>query len=353
MDFENLIRNWDGETVVTHYDRPTGAWIFIAIHSTRNGPACGGTRMKSYPSIESALQDVLKLAAGMTLKFAAADFEFGGGKAVIALPPKFDSSARPGLLRRYGALVKQLGGLYYTGPDVGTNSADMDVISETGTPYVFARTPQAGGAGDSGPITALGVFHAIKTTCDALDDNASVAGRKILVQGVGSVGKPLMGYLLDEGAQVLFNDVDPSAIAYCRTNLGLQFVPSDQVYSTACDIFAPCALGGILNDQNIPLLRCRAIAGAANNQLASPDDAERLRGRNILYAPDFVINLGGAIGITGIEALHWTQKKAERRVIDAVTRTLREVFELANNANISTDTAARQIVQARLDRHLK
>ena len=153
MNLESMVRDWDGETIVTRYDRPTGAWIFIGIHSTQRGPACGGTRMKSYPDVESALQDALKLASGMTYKFAAADFEMGGGKAVIALPADFKQRERPDLLRRYGALIHQLGGLYYTGPDVGASSADMDVIAETGAPYVFARTPQAGGSGDSGPST--------------------------------------------------------------------------------------------------------------------------------------------------------------------------------------------------------
>lgn len=348
MDVETLLRDWDGETVVTHYDKPTGAWIFIAIHSTRRGPACGGTRMKAYADFHSALQDALKLSAGMTFKFAAADFEFGGGKAVIALPSNFDVTARADLLRRYGALVRQLHGLYYTGPDVGTTSADMDIIAETGAPYVFARTPQAGGAGDSGPITALGVFHAIKTTCQILDGTDSLVGRQVLVQGTGSVGKTLIRHLLNEGAAVSFNEVDPVAIDYCRTQLGLVFVPADQVYATPCDIFSPCALGGILNEKTIPMLRCRAVVGAANNQLANLDDAERLRARNILYAPDFINNLGGAMGITGIEALHWSQAQAEQRVIDAITRTLREVFELAQQENISTDAAARRIVQARM-----
>ena len=348
MNVESLIRDWDGETVITRYDKPTGAWMFIAIHSTRRGPACGGTRMKAYPDFASALQDALKLSAGMTFKFAAADFEFGGGKAVIALASNFDVSLRADLLRRYGALVRQLDGLYYTGPDVGTCSADMDIIAETGSPYVFARTPQAGGAGDSGPITGLGVFHAIKTTCEFLDGSDSLVGRKVLVQGAGSVGKTLIRHLLSAGADVSFNDVEPAAIDYCRQELNLPFVPSDQIFSTPCDIFSPCALGGILNEKTIPQLQCRAVVGAANNQLATLADADSLRERNILYAPDFINNLGGAMGITGIEALHWSERQAEQRVIDAITRTLREVFELAKKENISTDAAARRIVQARM-----
>ncbi len=164
----SLLEQWDGESIVLHLDRPTGAWIIIAIHSTRLGPASGGTRMKPYASLEDAVQDALNLGAGMSYKFASIGFPCGGGKAVIALPANFDAQARPALLRRYGALVKQLGGLFQTGPDVGTTSEDMDIISETGAPHVFARTPKAGGAGDSGAPTAVGVFQAIKTVCAQL-----------------------------------------------------------------------------------------------------------------------------------------------------------------------------------------
>lgn len=348
MELDALLREWDGETVVTHFDHPTGAWMVIAIHSTRRGPACGGTRMKNYPDLASAAQDALRLAAGMTFKFAAADFEMGGGKAVIALPPSFDSAARGDLLRRYGALVHQLSGLYYTGPDVGTSSVDMDIIAETGAPYVFARTPRAGGAGDSGPITGLGVFHGLRATCKVLDGTDSLAGKRVLVQGLGSVGRTLAGLLRGTGAVVSFNDVDPAAVRHGSEELGLQLVPAESLYETACDFFSPCALGGILNEDTIPRLNCRAVVGAANNQLATPQDADRLRERGILYAPDYICNLGGAMGITGIEALGWTRAEAEQRVIDAVTRTLGEVFALAQRDNISTDAAARHVVEGRL-----
>ncbi len=347
MDLESLLRAWDGEDIVLHYDPPTGAFMVIAIHSTRRGPACGGTRMKSYPDLASAVQDALRLAGGMTFKFAAANFEMGGGKAVLALPPNFDVRERTGLLKRYGALVHQLGGLYYTGPDVGTNSADMDVIAETGAPYVFARTPQAGGAGDSGPITGLGVYHALRATCDEMDGNSSLAGRRILIQGIGSVGWTLAGLLKEAGADVSFNDVRPEAEEQGR-KWRLRWVPAEELYTTHCDIFAPCALGGILNAQTIPLLDCRAVAGAANNQLATVDDADRLLARSILYAPDYICNLGGAMGITGIEALGWTREQAEARVAAAVTETLREVFALSREQGISTDRAARRIIERRM-----
>jgi leucine dehydrogenase len=345
---ESLLKAWDGETVVVRYDRPTGAWIFIAIHSTRLGPAGGGTRMKSYPDVASALQDALRLAAGMSYKFATSGLSFGGGKAVIAIPPDFDPNARPALLRRYGVLVHQLGGLYYTGPDVGTSSADMDIIAETGAPYVFARTPAAGGAGSSAPLTALGVFTGIQAACEHRFGSTSLQGRRVLVQGTGSVGGTLIEHLQSAGAEVLFSEVDPDAIRRWRDEVGLEFVPVEAVHRTECDVFAPCALGGLLNADTIPQLKCQVVAGGANNQLANPQDAERLRAREILYAPDYVVNLGGAMGITLMETQGWTEARAQQEVVDTVRRALRQIFELAARDGITTDAAARHIAEERL-----
>ena len=345
---ESLLREWDGETVIVRYDRPTGAWIFIAIHSTRLGPAGGGTRMKSYPDVQAALQDALRLAEAMTYKFAGPGMPYGGGKAVIALPSDFDPQARPALLRRYGALVHQLGGLFLTGPDVGTSSADMDIIAETGAPYVFGRTPAAGGAGSSGPATALGVFSGIQVACKHLFGEASLKGRRVLVQGAGSVGGPLIERLRAAGAEVLFSEVDEGAIRRFQNELGLKFVPVEAVYTTECDIFAPCALGGVLNAKTIPHLKCRVVAGGANNQLASPEDAESLRARGILYAPDYVINVGGAMAILGLETQGWTQERAEKEVAESVRRALRQVFQLAATEGITTEAAARHIAEERL-----
>jgi leucine dehydrogenase len=345
---ESLIRAWTGETVVVRYDRLTGAWILIAIHSTRLGPAGGGTRMKPYPDLDAALLDVLRLAEGMTYKFAGPGIPFGGGKAVIALPSGFDQQARPALLRRYGSLVHQLGGLFYTGPDVGTSSADMDMIAETGAPYVFGRTPASGGAGSSGPATALGVFTAIQVACEQLFGEATLTGRRVLVQGTGSVGGKLIEYLRKAGADVLFSEVDGEAIPRFRDTLGLPFVPAEAVYSTACDIFSPCALGGVLDADTIPLLECRAVVGGANNQLAGAEDAERLQARGILYAPDFVVNAGGAIFVLGVETQAWSRDRAEREVVETVRHALLQVFDLATREGIATDAAARQIAGERL-----
>jgi len=345
---ETLIREWDGETAIIHYDRPTGAWIFIAIHSTRLGPAVGGTRMKPYASVQAALQDAMRLAAGMTYKFATPGMPFGGGKAVIAIPADFEAQSRPSLLRRYGALIHQLGGLFSTGPDVGTSPADMDIIAETGAPYIFARTPAAGGAGDPGPFTARGVFAGIEETCEHLFGDISLVGRRMLVQGAGDVGAKLINYLCDAGATVAFSEVDEGAIRKVRDDLGLEFVPPEVVYTTECDIFAPCALGGVLNADTIPQLKCRAVVGGANNQFATQEDAERLRARGILYAPDYVVNVGGAMAITSMEMKGWSQERAEREVVESVRRALRQIFEVASKEGITTDAAARQLAENRL-----
>lgn len=345
---ETLIREWGGETVIVHYDRPTGAWIFIAIHSTRLGPAVGGTRMKPYASVQAALQDAMRLAAGMTYKFATPGMPFGGGKAVIAIPADFEAQSRPALLRRYGALIHQLGGLFSTGPDVGTSPADMDIIAETGAPYIFARTPAAGGAGDPGPFTARGVFAGIEETCEHLFGDMSLVGRRVLVQGAGDVGAKLINYLCDAGATVAYSEVDEGAIRKVRDDLGLEFVPPEAVYTTECDIFAPCALGGVLNADTIPQLKCRAVVGGANNQFATQEDAERLRARVILYAPDYVVNVGGAMAITSMEMKGWSQERAEREVVESVRRALKQIFEVASKQGITTDAAARQLAENRL-----
>ena len=343
-----LLEAWDGENVVVRHDKPSGSWIFIAIHSTRLGPAAGGTRMKSYPDARAALNDALRLSAGMTCKFAACDMPFGGAKAVIAIPPGLDGKSRAALLTRYGSLVGQLGGLFRTGPDVGTTPADMDVIATTGSPYILSRTTGAGGAGDPGPFTARGVLTAIESACERLFGESSVKGRTVLVQGAGDVGGSLIGLLRQAGAQVRFSEIDPRLIRKLRDQLGMRHVDSESVYSTPCDVFSPCALGAVLNSDTIPQLECRAIAGSANNQLATPQDADALRDRGILYAPDYVANAGGVIAIFGIELRGWTRDKAELEVVDCIRRNLRQVFDSAASGGISTEAAARKLTEQRL-----
>ena len=345
---ETLLQAWDGEAILVRLDRPSGAWIVIALHSSRLGPASGGTRMKSYPTLQATVEDAMALAASMTYKFATVGLPRGGGKAVIAVPPSLESTARLDLLRRYGAFIRQLGGVFQTGPDLGTSAADMDIIAETGAPYIFGRTPAAGGSGDTGPITALGVFHGIRVTSEWFSGDTSLAGKRILVQGAGKVGGRLLSLLHGAGAEVLFSEANPDTVEQVRHELGLQHIPPDDVYDTPCDIFSPCALGGVLNQATIPRLRCRAVAGAANNQLARPEDGELLRARQILYAPDFVVNVGGAMALTGIEMMGWSTSEAEARIVEAITGTLGKSFELATSQDISPAAAARQIAEDRL-----
>jgi leucine dehydrogenase len=341
------IPGWDGLGVLTTPDPETGAVIHVAMHSDRLGPPSGGTRMKSYPSDGEARRDAMRLAEAMTFKWAAARFPRGGGKAVIAVPPGLDAGARDGLLRRYGALVKALGGRFLTGPDVGTTPRDMDVISETGAPWVFGRTEANGGTGGSGGWTALGVFVSIEAACERLFGARSAAGRRVVVQGAGSVGADLARRLADAGALVEVADVDPSVAARAAEDSRIAVVPADGVLARECDVLAPCALGGVLDAASIPTLRCAAVVGAANNPLSVAADAERLRARGILYGPDFVVNAGGAVALTAIEALGWSRERAETAV-RGIAETLARVFSIADAEGITTDAAARRIAEEAL-----
>ena len=345
---DSLLKDWDGETVIVRHDKPSGAWIFIAVHSTRLGPAAGGTRMKAYPDVQAALLDALRLSEGMTFKFAASGMPFGGAKAVVAMPGNLERESRTALLQRYGALIRQLGGLFRTGPDVGTTPDDMDVIATTGAPYIVSRTVGAGGAGDPGPLTARGVFTGIKLLCGRLFGVESVSNRTVLVQGAGDVGGSLIGMLREAGAEMQFSEVNDGLIRTFRDELGLRYVHPSATYSTECDIFAPCALGAVLNAETIPRLKCRAVAGSANNQLETQEDAERLRARGILYAPDYVINAGGAIGVLGMELQGWTRDRADNEVVDTIRRNLIQIFESAASEGIATEAAARKLADSRL-----
>ena len=342
-----MMTGWDGESLISRRDTETGAWMFVALHSSRLGPSTGGTRMVPYSGLEAARRDAMRLSEGMTYKWAAAGFPRGGGKAVIAAPPGLDQAARRELLRRFGAFVRELDGRFWTGADAGTSAEDMDVIAETGAPYIFSRTPSHGGAGGSGPWTAMGLFASMAEVARRLFGEASLEGRTVLVQGAGSVGRNLIERLSAAKARVVFTDVEPETRGLPETS-GAEFVPPEEMFASPCDLFAPCALGAILNEVTIPRLQCRAVVGAANNQLARPDDAERLREAGILYAPDFVVNAGGAIAITGIEALGWTPERAEREVRD-IAQTLSKVLDLADAEGISTDAAARRFARLRLD----
>jgi len=304
--------------------------------------------MMAYPSLDDARADAMRLAEAMTYKWAAADFPRGGGKAVIALSATpLDPSARAGLLRRYGALLRELSGRFWTGGDVGTSSADMDEIAGTGAPYVFSRSRERGGAGGSGSWTARGVFAAIETVCERLFGDRSPRGRSVVVQGAGSVGAALIERLAAAGACVSFSDPSPEAAGRLAPGPEITRLPPERCLAAEADLLAPCALGRVLSADTIPRLRTRAVVGAANDQLAGPEDAARLRDRGVLYAPDFVVNAGGAVAITGIEALGWPAARAEREV-DRIGETLSRVLAAADREGLTTEAAARRLAEERL-----
>jgi leucine dehydrogenase len=344
---EELITAWDGESVSIHRDRQTGTLMFICVHSTRLGPAAGGTRMQYYPRPADALMDGMRLSEAMSLKLASVDFPHGGGKAVIALPSPAipQGEARRRLLHEFGAFLNSLRGLYSCAPDMNTSAVDMDVIAEV-SPYVFCKTEAAGGSGDTAPDTAVGVFHGIRASCRHAFGSDDLASRTVLVQGAGGVGGHLIELLLNAGAKVIASDIDPKRLDNLQQK-GVNVVPPESALTTPCDVLAPCAVGGIINARTIPDLRCRAIAGGANNQLETQSDADLLRERNIAYAPDFVINSGGVLHGGGLEEQHWTREELDRRLA-AIGDAVYGIFLRAEQDGISTDTAARRIALDRI-----
>ena len=344
---QDLIELWEGESVSIHRDAATGTLMFVCVHSRALGPAAGGTRMKHYPSPTEALRDGMRLSEAMSLKFASVEFPHGGGKAVIALPtPELPrGEARRRLLREFGRFIDSLGGLYSCAPDMNTSAEDMDVIAEV-TPYVFCKTEAAGGSGDTAPDTAVGVFHGIRAACRHVFGSDDLSRRSVLVQGAGGVGGRLIELLMEADATVIATDVDRARLDALAAS-GIAVVAAGAALEAECDVLAPCAVGGVLNARSIPALRCRVVAGGANNQLETPGDGERLRARGIVYAPDFVINAGGVLHGGGLEELHWSRDELDRRLAgigDAVTGILRR----ADADGVSTDAAARSIAEARI-----
>jgi leucine dehydrogenase len=348
IDLETLILDWDGEYFLTRFNRPTRTWMFIAIHSSVLGVPTGGTRLKTYGSTSEALRDAMRLAKGMTRKFALIDVPRGGAKAVLAVPKDFDPAGRSELMTCYGLWLASLKGIFETGADLGTNSADMDIISRHYA-GVFGKSPGNGGAGDPGPETARGVFAGILASCDHRFGSHDLSGRTVLVQGMGSVGESLTRLLLEAGGRVKFSDVDSSRVEKIRGEYGLPSIDPEKAYGEPCDIFAPCGTGGILNSRTIPQLECSIVAGAANNQLEVAEDGEELHRRGILYAPDYIINAGGAIFLPAVEGWGWSVERARERVLK-IGDTLKRVFARSKASGISTARAAELEAEERLSK---
>ena len=344
--FEDLLPAWGGEEVVVRFDEPGATWMFVCVHSTVLGPGAGGTRLKVYAEPRDALRDGLRLSSAMTSKNAMAGLPLGGGKAVLAVTEIPMGERRRDLFLRYGELVESLHGTYRTACDMNTSSADMDVVGERSS-FVFARTEAAGGSGTSAPATAVGVFTGLRAAVAHAFGTDDLAGRTIAVQGVGAVGEPLARELADRGARLVLTDVDDVRAKELAQALDAETAGTEEIYDAECDVFAPCATGGVLSAETIPRLRCRVVAGAANNQLAEPGDADRLAERGILYAPDYVVNAGGMIHLASLEMLGEDVAARDER-LRGIGDTLAEVFALAERRGISTAAAADAIVEERL-----
>ncbi len=343
---QELIREWDGLGVVSRFDAPTGTWIFIALHDNRLGRPTGGTRLRVYTAPEDGLLDAMRLAEGMTYKWAGLEMPMGGGKAVLAAPGQLGGEDRRGLLRRYGSLIEGLSGAFATGEDLGTTTTDMEVIGEA-TRYVHLFPDDAGSATDPGPFTARGVFRGIEAALEAIGE-PGLDGRSVLVQGAGDVGWPLADLLADAGARLLIADLDERRLTAARDRFGAVPVPAESVYDTECDVFAPCAIGEVINAETVPRLRCRIVAGSANSQLAEPEDAMRLHERDILYAPDYVVNGGGALAF-GLLAGGESDREQIYARMDVVGERLRAIFREARENGESPAVAADRRVRRTLE----
>jgi leucine dehydrogenase len=328
------------EQLVACFDKSSGYRGIIAIHDTTLGPALGGTRFWNYKSDEEAVFDVLRLSRGMTYKNAVAGLNLGGGKAVIIGDNR--TARREMIFRAHGRFVESLGGRYITAEDVGTSTADMDFVHME-TDYVAGLEQKSG---DPSPVTARGVFRAIQASAKVRWGSESVEGKTVVVQGLGSVGYFLCRELHTAGAKLIVTDIDPTRMKRTVNQFEAKSVDPSAIYSQKADIFAPCALGGIINDDTLAQLKVEIVAGGANNQLLEERHGDELERRGILYAPDFVANAGGVINVYS-EVAGWTRDRALRKA-DEIFDTTLGVFEIAKEQGIPTYVAADRLAERRL-----
>jgi leucine dehydrogenase len=334
------------EQLVFCHDPHSGLNAIIAIHNTTLGPALGGTRLWNYNSHDEAIVDALRLSRGMTYKAAISGLNLGGGKAVIIGDASHIKSEA--LWRRYGKFVDSLNGKYITAEDVNTSARDMEYISLE-TEFVTGVPEYMGGSGDPSPFTAYGVFVGMKASAKKVWGKDSLAGKKVLVQGVGHVGQYLVGHLIEEGAKVYINDISAEKVAQTVDKFrAVEVIPGHNIWNLDLDIYAPCALGATVNTESIEKMKCPIIAGAANNQLADENvHGNMLRDKGIIYAPDFLINAGGLINVSA-ELDGYNRERVMGNVEKIYDRTL-EIFALSEKENIHTQAAAIRLAEKRLD----
>lgn len=336
----DYLEKYDYEELVFIQDKATGLKAIICIHDTTVGPALGGTRVYNYATEEEAIEDALRLARGMTYKNAAAGLNIGGGKAVIIGDPK--EVKTEALLRTFGRYVEGLNGRYITAQDMNMTPEDLAMIHEE-TDHVVGLE---GKSGDPSPVTAFGVYRGILAAAKEAYGSDDIKGKKVAVQGLGAVGYNVCKYLHEAGAELYVTDIVEESVEKAVKELGATAVGLDEIYSVDCDIFAPCAMGAIINDETIEQLKCKVVAGSANNQLKEEKHGDMLAEKGIIYVPDFVINAGGVINVFE-EMQGYNEDRAMRRasaIYDSVTR----IFEIAKEENISNAHAADKLAEERI-----
>lgn len=343
MEIFHALSEYRYEQLLFCHDEPSGLRAIIAIHDTSLGPALGGCRMWNYATEEEAVIDALRLARGMTYKNAAAGLNLGGGKSVIIGDPKKDKSEE--LFRAFGRCVQSLNGRYITAEDVGTTVTDMDMIHDE-TDYVTGISPAFGSSGNPSPVTAYGVYRGMKAAALKAFGTDTLKGLRIAVQGVGNVSYNLMKHLHEEGADLIVTDIYEENVARAVRDFGATAVGIQEIYGVAADIFSPNALGGIINDETIPLIKAKVIAGAANNQLKEERHGDMLMERGIVYAPDFVINAGGVINVAD-ELSGYNRDRAIKKV-ELIYDNLLRVFEIAERDGIPHYKAANRMAEERI-----
>jgi leucine dehydrogenase len=339
-----LLEKQGHEQVVFCTDRQSGLRAIIAIHNSTLGPALGGTRMWTYQSDADALTEVLRLSRGMTYKAAVAGLNLGGGKAVILGNSSTDKSEA--LFRAFGRFVEGLAGRYITAEDVGTSVRDMEYVRME-TKYVTGIDRALGGSGDPSPVTALGVYAGMKASMKELTGNDSLAGKKVAVQGAGHVAEFVCSHLQKEGARIAVSDIYPEKAERVAAATGAEVVPPEKIYDVDADIFCPCALGAIVNDETIPRFKFRIIAGGANNQLADESrHGQMLIDRGILYAPDYAINAGGLINVYN-ELEGYSQERALKQA-EGIYDTILSIYGIARRDRVPTYEASNRLAEQRI-----
>jgi leucine dehydrogenase len=344
MKIFDYMEKYDYEQLILCQDQSSGLKAIICIHDTTLGPALGGTRMWTYNSEEEAIEDALRLARGMTYKNAAAGLNLGGGKTVVIGDPKKDKSEA--MFRALGRFIQGLNGRYITAEDVGTTVEDMDIIHME-TRYVTGVSPAFGSSGNPSPVTAYGVYVGMKAAAKEAFGDDSLKGKVIAIQGVGHVAYSLCQHLHKEGAKLIVTDINKDNVNRAVQEFGAEAVSPDKIYDVECDIFSPCALGAIINDETIERLKCKVVAGSANNQLKEDRHGDMLEQKGIVYAPDYVINAGGVINVAD-ELYGYNRERAMKRV-EAIYDNILKVFEIAKRDGIPSYKAADRMAEERIE----